>query len=85
MFRSDTMSNSHFIAQTNKFLLIDNTAVTLGQGKVMERSSSTFPHTHILFCQISKVLAHRVLTWEGKVFGFYGGGRGGRGGNELKT
>ena len=28
---SDPMSGSHFIAQTSKFLLIDATAVTLGQ------------------------------------------------------
>ena len=32
MFCSDPMSGSHFIAQTSKFLLIDATAVTLGQG-----------------------------------------------------
>ena len=33
MFRSDQMSSSHFIVQTNKLLLIDVTAVTLGQGQ----------------------------------------------------
>ena len=32
MFCSDPISGSHFIAQTSKFLLIDATAVTLGQG-----------------------------------------------------
>ena len=32
MFCSDRMSGSHFIMQTSKFLLIDATAVTLGQG-----------------------------------------------------
>ena len=32
MLRSDWMSDSHFIMQTSKFLLIDATAVTLGQG-----------------------------------------------------
>ena len=32
MFCSDPMSGSHFAMQTNKFLLIDATAVTLGQG-----------------------------------------------------
>ena len=32
MFCSDPMSGSHFITQTCKFLLIDATAVTLGQG-----------------------------------------------------
>ena len=32
MFCSDPMSGSHFIVQTSKFLLIDATAVTLGEG-----------------------------------------------------
>ena len=32
MFCSDPMSSSHLIPQTSKFLLIDATAVTLGQG-----------------------------------------------------
>ena len=32
MFCSDTMSGSHFILQTSKFLLIDATVMTLGQG-----------------------------------------------------
>ena len=32
MFCSDHMSGSHFIAQTSTFLLIDATAVNLGQG-----------------------------------------------------
>ena len=32
MFRSDLINDSHFIAQTSKFLLIDATAVTLDQG-----------------------------------------------------
>ena len=38
MLCSDPMSGSHFIVQTSKFLLIDATAVTLGQdhGKVIE-------------------------------------------------
>ena len=31
MFCNDPMSGSHFIAQTSKFVLIDATAVTLGQ------------------------------------------------------
>ena len=29
------MSGSHFIAQTSRFLLIDETAVTFGQGRGM--------------------------------------------------
>ena len=35
MFGSDRMSGSHFTVQTSKFLLIDATAVTLGQGHEM--------------------------------------------------
>ena len=36
------MSDSHFIAQTSKFMLIDATAMTLGQGhgKVIQYISS---------------------------------------------
>ena len=50
MFCSDPMRGSHFIAQTSKFMLIDATAVTLGQGQgLKERLSSTFPQTHISF------------------------------------
>ena len=30
---SDPVRGSHFIAQTSKFMLIDATAVTLGQGQ----------------------------------------------------
>ena len=36
--------------------------------KVMERSSSTIPQTHIFFVPNIKGLAQTVLTWEGKVF-----------------
>ena len=32
MFCNDLMGGSHFIAQTSKFMLINATAVTLGQG-----------------------------------------------------
>ena len=32
MFCGDQLSGSHFIVQTTKFLLIDATPVTLGQG-----------------------------------------------------
>ena len=32
MFCSDRMSDSHFVVQTSKFLLINATAVALGQG-----------------------------------------------------
>ena len=34
----------------------------------MERSTSTFPQTHIFFVQNIKGLAETVLTWEGKKF-----------------
>ena len=34
----------------------------------MERSSSTFPQTHIYFVPNIKGLAQTVLMWEGKVF-----------------
>ena len=34
----------------------------------MERSSSTFPQTHIFFVPNIKGLAQTVLTWQGKVF-----------------
>ena len=36
--------------------------------KVMERSSSTIPQTHIFFVPNIKGLPQIVLTWEGKVF-----------------
>ena len=47
MFACDPKSGSHFIAQTSKFLLIDATAVTLGQGhgKVIQY---IFPDPYIL-------------------------------------
>ena len=47
MFYSDRMSSSRFIMETSKILLIDATAVTLGQGQ--EMSSSTFCQTDIFF------------------------------------
>ena len=55
------MSGSHFIPQTNKFMLIDATVGTLGQGhgKVIPYIS---PDPYI-FC-----LAQTVKTWEAKVF-----------------
>ena len=45
---------SYFITQTSKFLLIDGTAVNLGQGqgKVIQYIS---PYPYIVLCQISKV------------------------------
>ena len=76
------MSGSHFIAQTSKCLLIDATAVALGQGhgKVIQYVS---PDPCIVCAKYVR------FSWNGfdvrsKSCG--GGGRGGgRGGNELKT
>ena len=60
------MSGSHFIAQTNNFLLIDGTAVTLGQGhgKVIEYIT---PDPYILCAKYIYGLAQTVLTWEARV------------------
>ena len=65
MFCSDPMSGSHFIAQTSKFLLIDATAVTLGQGhgKVIQYIS---PDPYILCAKYLRFIAQTVLTWEAK-------------------
>ena len=59
------MNGSYLIAQTSKFLLIDATAVTLGQGhrKVIQYISQT----HIFFAPNIKGSAQMVLTREGKV------------------
>ena len=75
MFCSDLMSGSHFIAQTSEFLLIDATAVTLGQGhgKVIQYISSD-PY---ILGQISNGFDVRGKSC-------CDGGHGG-GGNELKT
>ena len=67
MFCRDLRSGSHFIVQTSNFLLINTTAVTLGQGhgKVIQYIS---PDPYIFFVPNIKGLAQTVLTWEGKVF-----------------
>ena len=59
------MSGSHFIVQTIKVLLIDATAVTLGecQGTVIQY---IFP-THVFFVPNIEGLAKMVLMWEAKV------------------
>ena len=78
MFCSDPMSGSHFIVQTNKFLLSDTTAVTLGEGhgKVIQY---ILPDLYILCPKYLRRSSN----------GFDVGGKshcgGGRGGNELKT
>ena len=79
MFCSDQMSVSHFIAQTSKFLLIDATAVTLGQShqKVIQYIS---PDLYIL---CAKYLRFSSNGFDVRGKSCCGGGRGG--GNELKT
>ena len=82
MFCSDPMSGSYFIAQTNIFLLIDATAVTLGQGH-RKLIQYIFIDSYILCAEYQR------FSWNGfdvRGKSFCGGGRGGgRGGNELKT
>ena len=80
------MSGSHFIAQTSKFLLMDDTAVTLGQGqgKVIQYIS---PYLYILYAKYQR-FSSNVFDVKGKKFcggGRGRDGRGGRGGNRLKT
>ena len=74
------MNGSHFIAQTSKFLLIDATAVTLGQahGKVNQYIS---PDPYILCAKYVR-FSWNDFDVRGKS---WCGGGGGRGGNELKT
>ena len=59
------MSDSHFNVQTSKFVLIDATHVTLGQGhgKVIQYIS---PDPYILSPKYLRFSA-MVLTWEAKV------------------
>ena len=78
MFCSDLMSGSHFIVQTSKFLVIDATALTLGQGhgKVIQYNS---PDPYIL---CAKYLG---FSWNGFDVRGKSCNGGGRGGNELKT
>ena len=74
------MSGSYFIAQASKFILIYETAVTLGQGhgKAIQYIS---PDPYIL-CAKYRRFSSNGFDVRGKNCG---GGRGGRGGNELKT
>ena len=85
MFCSDLMSDSYFIAHTSKFLLIDATAVTMGQGhgKVIQYIS---PDPYILYAKYLRFSSNGFDT-KGKSFcgGGRGGGGSGRGGNELKN
>ena len=84
MFCSDPMSDSHFIAQTSKFLLIDATAVTLGQGQgeVMQYIS---PDPYIPCAKYLR-FSSNSFDLRGKKCCSGGGRRGGwRSGSELKT
>ena len=84
MCSSDPMSGSHFIAQTSKFLVIDATAMTLGQshGKVNQYIS---PDLYILCAKYLRFSSNGFDVRGKSCCGGRGGdGRGG-GGNELKT
>ena len=83
MFCSDPMSGSDFIAQTSKFLLIDATAATLGQGhgKVIQYTS---PDPYILCAKYLR-FSSNGFNMRGKSCCGGGRGGGGGGGNELKT
>ena len=74
MFCSDAMSGSHFIGQTSTFLLINATAVTLGEGhgKVIEYIS---PDPYIICAQYLRFSSN----------GFNVRGKSCCGGNALKT
>ena len=76
MFCSDPMSGSHYIAQTSNFLLIDATAVSLGQGhgNVIQYIS---PDPYILCAKYLR-FSSNGFDVRGKSCG------GGGGGNELK-
>ena len=78
MCRSDPVSCSDFIAHTSKFLLIDATAVTLGEGhrKVIQYIS---PDSYNL---CAKYLRFKLNGFDVRDRIRCGGGRGG---NELKT
>ena len=83
MFCSDLKSGFHFISQTSKFLLIDATAVTLGQGqgKVIQYISQD---PYILCVKYLRISSNGDDV-RGKSCCGGGRGGGGGGGNELKT
>ena len=80
-FCSDWVRGSPIIVQTSKFLLINATAVTLsqGHGKVIQYFS---PDPYVL---CPKYVSFGTNGFDVRDRSFCGGGRGGRGGNELKT
>ena len=80
-FGSDQMSSSHFIAQTSKFLLINTTAVTLGQGhRMVIQYISQDPY---ILCAKYERFSSNGFDVSGE--SFCGRGRSRRVGNELKT
>ena len=83
MFCSDSMSGSHFILQTSKFLLIDAAAVTLGLGhrKIIQSIS---PDSYIL-CAKYLWFSSNSFDVRGKCFCSSGRGGSRRSRNKLKT
>ena len=83
MFCSDPMSGSHFVAQTSKFLLIDATAVNLGQGhgKVIQY----IPPDPYILCAKYVRFSWNGFDVRGKSCCGGGGGSGGGGRNKLKA
>ena len=67
MLCSYSMSVSHFIVQTSKFLLIDATAVTLGQGhgKVIQYSAAShiFTLAKLLRCILKNIYSYVVILF----------------------
>ena len=74
------MGGSHFIVQTRKFMLIDATAVTLGQGNG-EVIQYILPDLYILY---PKYLRFRSKGFDVSGKSRCGGGRNGRGGKNCK-
>ena len=82
------MSSSYFIAQTSKFLLIDATAVTLGQGHRKDWKVTQYisPDWYILCAKYLRFNSNGSDVRDKSCCGGRrGGGRGRGGGNELKT
>ena len=61
------MSGSYFILQTNKFLFINVTAATLGEGH--QKVTQYISQTYMFIVPNILGLAETVLTWEAKVIG----------------
>ena len=78
MFCSDPMNDSHFIVQTSKFMLINATAVTLGQGHG-EVIQYIYPDPYILCAKYLR------FSWDGLDVRGKSCCSCGHDGNELKT